>query len=140
MTLQRYEILELHKKNAGRICYIEPLCANDERMVLRNEVETLHCFMSSERDLDEQAQAARLCSAINADREQFISNAPSGSLIPHVIDGGGTTLRGLSDRCSMFDAIHGPGKISNHEDGFIYESESGYRIVVTLLANGGHEP
>lgn len=74
MLLKREEILKLHEKNAGRICYIEPLCANDERMVLRNEIETLHCFMSSEYDHEEQAHVARLCSAINADRGCFVTN------------------------------------------------------------------
>jgi hypothetical protein len=52
--------------------------------------------------------------------------------IPHVIDGGCTTLQGLADRCSCFKDIHGPGKITNHPEGFLYESEDGYRILVTL--------
>jgi hypothetical protein len=50
----------------------------------------------------------------------------------HVIDGGCTTLLGLKDRCETFELIHGKGKIYNDPKGFIYESEEGYRILVTL--------
>ncbi len=69
--LTKEECLALHQKNKGRICYIDDLGINDGRMILRNSEEVLHAFMSSEWDETEQAQCARLCQAINAQRSYF---------------------------------------------------------------------
>jgi hypothetical protein len=69
--LNNLECVVLHKKNAGRICWLEMLCVNDGRIVLKNDVETLHVFMHAEYDQEEQAQAARLCAAINESRSRF---------------------------------------------------------------------
>lgn len=69
--LNREECLVLHKKNAGKICWLEMLCVNDGRMVLRNDAETLYVFMEAEYDQEQQAQAARLCAAINQSRLRY---------------------------------------------------------------------
>jgi hypothetical protein len=69
--LTSQEIYNLHKKNAGRICWIEDLAANDNRMALLNDKETLYIFMESDNDIECQAHVARLCQAINSQRELF---------------------------------------------------------------------
>ncbi len=49
--LTKVECLAIHQKNAGRVCYIEPLAANDYRMVPKNDTDTLHGLMSAENEL-----------------------------------------------------------------------------------------
>ena len=71
--LNREECVALHKKNAGKLCWLEYLATNDSRIVLKNETETLYVFMSAEWDNDEQSQSARLCAAINSSRGIFKS-------------------------------------------------------------------
>lgn len=70
--LTKEECLAIHKKNAGRQCYLEYLASNDLRIVLHNNTEILHTFLAAEYDENEQAQAARLCAAINFERRNFI--------------------------------------------------------------------
>lgn len=69
MKLTKEECQAIHAKNAGKLTWVEMLCVNDGRLVLRNESETLHVFMSAEYDQDEQAQCARLCAALNGGRK-----------------------------------------------------------------------
>lgn len=71
--LNREECLKLHKQNAGKVCWLEFLATNDSRILLKNENETLYMFMSAEWDHSEQSQAARLCAAINSERNNFKS-------------------------------------------------------------------
>lgn len=63
--LSREQCLALHEKNGNKRVWLEWLAANDHRLVLRNDEETLHFWSMSEVDQEEQAQAARLCAAIN---------------------------------------------------------------------------
>ena len=72
MDLTRQDCERLHRKNAGKVCWLEGLAANDARIVLRNDTEILHAFMESGYDCEEQAQAARLCSGINMQRSHFL--------------------------------------------------------------------
>lgn len=72
--LDKNQCLEIHKKNRGRLCYLDYLAINDLRILLKNNTETLHVFMSAEHDKEEQAQAARLCAAINNQRKNFAIN------------------------------------------------------------------
>lgn len=71
--LNSTECQALYQKNAGRICWLDYLADNDARIVLKNDTETLHVWMGSECDKEEQAQAARLCGAINLQRAHFQS-------------------------------------------------------------------
>lgn len=73
MILSREECLKIHQKNAGKLVWLENLAINDGRIVLKNDSETLHVFWSAEYDQEEQAQAARLCAAINNFRGNFSS-------------------------------------------------------------------
>ncbi len=66
--LSHEECVEIHKKNKNQLCYIEYLAKNDGRMILRNVGGVLYIFMNAEMDIEEQAQAARLCAAINTQR------------------------------------------------------------------------
>jgi len=72
--LNKIECLELHRKNNGKICYIDNLAINDYRMVLRNNDDILYTFMSSDYDTNEQAHVARLCQAINNQRNSFVNH------------------------------------------------------------------
>lgn len=71
MNLTKDECMEIHKRNAGRVCWLDYLATNDMRIMLKNEVESLQLFMSTEYDEAEQAQAALLCAAINSQRAHF---------------------------------------------------------------------
>lgn len=63
--LTKEECYEIHKKNCGKVAWLDFLASNDGRIVLKNSEETLHVFMSAEYDESEQSQAARLCAALN---------------------------------------------------------------------------
>lgn len=83
------------------------------------------------RVFDARDETYRICAKLV--REDKMQKDPDLLIIPHIIDGGCTTLQGLMDRCSMFQSLYGPGgKISNHTDGFLYESKDGYRVLVKL--------
>jgi hypothetical protein len=77
MMLDRNQCLEIHKKNAGKLVWLDQLAANDGRLILRNEDGLLYAFMDSEWDQEEQAQAARLCAAVNSQRKLFEKPAPA---------------------------------------------------------------
>ncbi len=78
MILQKTECLALHQKNAGKLVWLDYLAENDTRIIIRNSDETLHIFMSAEFDPEEQAQAARLCAALNMQRSFF---APKSKIL-----------------------------------------------------------
>ena len=63
--LNKDECMAIHERNNYKRAWLEPLCANDHRLVLRNEEEILTCWHLSEVDKEEQAQAARLCAGLN---------------------------------------------------------------------------
>ena len=69
--LTKTECLEIHKKNCGKIAWLDFLALNDGRIVLKNNDETLHVFMSADCDESEQSQAARLCAALNSQSQFF---------------------------------------------------------------------
>ena len=73
IMLSRDVIFKLHEQNNGKICYIEDLCVNDDRMVLRNEDEILYVFMDSPHNIELQAHVARLCQAINSGRKHYLA-------------------------------------------------------------------
>ena len=68
--LNREQCKVIYEKNGGKRVWLEPLCANDYRLLLRNENEILHCWDHAEVDKEEQAQAARLCAGINSTVKQ----------------------------------------------------------------------
>lgn len=69
--LNKQECQTIHERNAGKRVWLEFLCANDGRLVLMNEDETLHTWLAAEYDQEEQAQAARLCAAVNQARDKY---------------------------------------------------------------------
>lgn len=71
MMLSSQVCRELHVQNAGKLVWLDYLAANDYRIVLKNDTEILHVFMSAEYDKEEQAQAARICAAVNLQREHY---------------------------------------------------------------------
>jgi hypothetical protein len=72
----------IHKQNDGELVWLEMLACNDGRMKLRNKNETLVVWMSAEWDPEEQAQAARLCAAVNGSHFST-ANYFSNPLAPH---------------------------------------------------------
>ena len=89
--LTRNECYELHKKNAGQLVWLDFLAVNDCRIIMRNKSEILYTFISAEYDQEEQAQAARLCAAINSQRSQFVDGedktlSPIGGQYPQRIN------------------------------------------------------
>lgn len=63
--LTREECQTIHAKNAGKRVWLEKVAANDGRLALANADGYLHVWWDAEHDMAEQAQAARLCGAIN---------------------------------------------------------------------------
>lgn len=67
--LNHEQCLNIHRANAGRRCWLEPLAANDHRLVLCNARGPLTIWTGSEYDTEEQAQAARLCASLNGNAD-----------------------------------------------------------------------
>jgi hypothetical protein len=52
----------------------------------------------------------------------------------HTIDRGCSTIKGLLNRSEDMTAVSGNGKVFNHSDGIIYESDDGYRVLISLTS------